>query len=222
MRRSDVQYDAKVQAQGQVASFVIGLLLVAGGAPGLLTALGIVDLGGMAAPAWVVAGAGIMFVTFGVVLMLGAASPKHDADGALSKDAPIALRFAQYLAGVIGCGGFALVATWAATQSHFGKAADVVGFISMFTGGGEIEWMLRLGPWAAALMLWMLCFGSAIQGWRRLFGRPGVDKPREIVIDLGPQPELIEQMRAMRSARATSVRTEILRPSGPFGRKQGS
>ena len=151
----------------QMTSIGIGLAIA--GLYGVLIGLEVLPVPGgrdnLHGPLW-------LATLIGGLVLLAAAScliqafGRANAQAELPADAPLWLRGAQYLIGVVMFGAFAVLGTWVAYASDPRYMSGGVPFL-----GAWNVWLARVMFGFGAVICWLATLGFAVQGARKLFRR---------------------------------------------------
>jgi hypothetical protein len=145
-----------------IASAAMGLLI-------MLFVSGVIPSRGESAPWWVGMSAGAVFMLGGLALMLRWFAGGTTGDADLPKGAPVWLRGAYYLLGLIAIGGLAAIGTWVA----FGPGERVFSMSIPFLADGPANrWIGRTVFGIGTLLTWLFFGVAAVSYWRKLKGNP--------------------------------------------------
>jgi hypothetical protein len=144
----------------------IGIGLGIAGFYGVLIGLGVVPVPGgrdnLHGPLWIATLIGFIVLLAGAGCLIQAIG-RANASAELPADAPLWMRAAQYLIGVVLFAAFALLGTWVA---FLGDARYFSGGIP-FLGGYNLP-LARIAFGLGALICWLAAIAYAVQGARKL------------------------------------------------------
>lgn len=154
-------------AKGDKGALVVGLIAAAVGLTFTLMAVGVLPIpGGRASvkgPIWLLFCGGLVFLLAGLAVVIqffgGAGS-----GGELPAVAPLWLRIAHYVAGLVVIGSLAAVGTWIA----FGSGERAFAVSTSFFTGRSSEWVGRAVFGFGAALAWFALIAFAMSGARRL------------------------------------------------------
>jgi hypothetical protein len=156
--------------RGDKGALVIGLIAAAIGLTFTSMAAGVLPIpGGRASiqgPVWLLFCGGLVFLFAGlavVIQFLGGAGQSGD----LPAGAPLWLRTAHYLAGLVVVASLAAIGTWIA----IGSGPRSFTMSTPFFSGESSEWLGRAVFGFGAALVWLFLIAFAISGIRRLLAQ---------------------------------------------------